>query len=166
MNIDTKILNKILENWGAVPRWWRNRMGRPLSPPQTHQKIIWMLNNFHKTTSERWQRTPGTQKGSPFSLKGGRTKYKRQREKKELGIETHPGEGVMKDNFPNSRKPSHHRVCGEFWNLRGQHNQEGKKKTPQNMHITTAPSGEVTQILASTPASGGWGWTGRHGLHP
>ena len=23
----------------AVPRWWRNSMGRPLSPPQIHQKI-------------------------------------------------------------------------------------------------------------------------------
>ena len=32
-----------------------------------------MLSNFHKTTSERWQRSPGTQKGSPFSSKGGRT---------------------------------------------------------------------------------------------
>ena len=29
-------------------------------------------NNF-----ECWQRTPSTQKGSPFSSKGGRTKYKR-----------------------------------------------------------------------------------------
>ena len=27
-----------------------------------------MLSNLHKTT-ERWRRTPGTQKGSPFSLK-------------------------------------------------------------------------------------------------
>ena len=31
-------------------------------------------------TSEYWQRTPGTQKGSPFSSKGGRTKYKTKRE--------------------------------------------------------------------------------------
>ena len=44
-------------------------MGRPLSPPQMHQKIIWMLSNFQKATSEHWQRTPGTQKGSPISLK-------------------------------------------------------------------------------------------------
>ena len=29
-------------------------------------------NNF-----ECWWRTPGTQKGSPLSLKGGKTKYKR-----------------------------------------------------------------------------------------
>ena len=34
-----------------------------------------MLSKFHKT-SEHWQKTPGTQKGSPFSSKGGRTKYK------------------------------------------------------------------------------------------
>ena len=51
--------------------WRRNRMGRPLSPPQIHQKFIWMLSKFHKTTSERWQRTPGTKKGSPLSSKGG-----------------------------------------------------------------------------------------------
>ena len=63
------------------PRWQRNRTGRPLSPPKTHQKIISMLSNFHKTTSECWQRTPGTQKGIPFSLTGGRMKYKRQKER-------------------------------------------------------------------------------------
>ena len=56
----------------AVLRWQRNRMGRPRSPLQINQKIIWMLNHFHKTTSERWRRTPGTQKGNPFSSKGGR----------------------------------------------------------------------------------------------
>ena len=70
-----------MKSEGVVPRWQRNRMGWPLSPPQIHQKIIWMLSNFHKTTSECWQRTPGIQKGSPFSSKGGRTKYKRQKER-------------------------------------------------------------------------------------
>ena len=40
-----------------------------------------MLSNFYKTTSEYWERTPGTQKGSPFSLKEGKTKYKRQKDK-------------------------------------------------------------------------------------
>ena len=49
-------------------------------------------------------------------------------------METHPREGVVKEEtFPNIRKPSHQWVCGEFWNLRGQHNQEGKKQSPQNM---------------------------------
>ena len=113
----------------VVPRWRRNKTGRPLSPPQIHQKIIWMLSNFHKTTSECWQRTPSTQKGSPFSSKGGRTKYNRQKERQESGTETHPGEGVVKEEkFPHTRKPCYQQVCGEFWNLRGQHNREEKKK--------------------------------------
>ena len=32
-----------------------------------------MLSKFHKTTSEFWRRTPGNQKGSPLSLKGGKS---------------------------------------------------------------------------------------------
>ena len=36
-----------------------------------------MVSKFHKTTSECWQRTSGSQKSSPLSLKGGRKKYKR-----------------------------------------------------------------------------------------
>ena len=50
---------------------------------------------------------------------------------KELRTETCPGEGVMKEKFPDTRKTSHQQVCGEFWNLRGQHNREKKQnKTP------------------------------------
>ena len=43
-------------------------------------------------------------------------------------METHPRQGVVKEEkFPNTRKPSHWWVCGEFWSLRGQDNWEGKK---------------------------------------
>ena len=35
-----------------------------------------MLRKFHKTTSERGQRTSGTQKSSPLSLKGDRKNIK------------------------------------------------------------------------------------------
>ena len=49
-----------------------------------------MLSNLHKTTSEGWRRTLGTQKGSPLSSKEGGTKYKRQKETKELGMDTIP----------------------------------------------------------------------------
>ena len=50
-------------------------------------------------------------------------------------MEIRPGEGVMKEKkFPNSRKCSHRRVCVEFWNLRGQHNWEGKKHTHTHTH--------------------------------
>ena len=39
-------------------------------------------------------------------------------ETKDLGTETHPGEGDMKEEkFPHGSKPSHRCVCGEFWNL-------------------------------------------------
>ena len=38
-------------------RWQSNRTGRPFSPPQIHQKNIWTLSKFHKTTSECRQRT-------------------------------------------------------------------------------------------------------------
>ena len=36
---------------------------------------------------------------------------------------------MKEEKFPHSRKLSHRGFCGEFWNLRRQHNQEGKKKT-------------------------------------
>ena len=75
-------------------------------------------------------------------------------------METSPGEGVVnEEKFPNTSKPSYQRVCREFWNLRGQHNQEGKKKkntkTPQIMCLTTTPSGEVAQMLTSTSSEQG-----------
>ena len=68
-------------------------------------------------------------------------------------METHPREGVMK-KFPNTKKPSHWQICGEFWTLRGQHNQEGKKN-PQNTYLTTTPSREVAQTLVSTTSEQG-----------
>ena len=67
-------------------------------------------------------------------------------------METHPREGVMKEEmFPNTRKPFHQWVCGEFWNLRQQHNREGEKKknTSQIRCLTATSSGEVGQTLAS-----------------
>ena len=62
---------------GAVLRWRRNRMGRPLSPLQIPQKNILTLSKLQKTTSECGQRTSGTQKSRSLSSKTGRKKYKR-----------------------------------------------------------------------------------------
>ena len=46
-------------------------------------------------------------------------------------------------------------VCGESWNLRGQHNQErGKKKKPTEY---AAASGEVAQSIASATSKRGLG---------
>ena len=71
------------------------------------------------------------------------------------GVETHPREGVIKEKFPHSRKPSHRWVCGEFWNLREQHNWEGVGENPQNTHLTSTVSREVAQRLASTTSKQG-----------
>ena len=62
-------------------------------------------------------------------------------------MEIRPGEGVVK-KFPNTMKPSHQQVCGEFWNLRGQHNREEEQKI-QFTCLTTTPSGEVAQMILS-----------------
>ena len=36
-------------------------------------------------------------------------------------------EGVLKrEKFPNTRKPSHCRICAELWKHRGQHNRKKK----------------------------------------
>ena len=103
-------------------------MGRPLFSSQIHQKNSSTLSKLHKTTSERWQRTSGTQKSRPLSSKTARKKYKRwEKETKEVGRELRPGKEVLKrEKFPNTRQHSHCRVCGEAWKHRGQHNREEK----------------------------------------
>ena len=102
--------------------------GRPLSPSQIHQKKKKnsTLSKLHKTTSECWQRTSGTQKSRSLSSKTGRKKYKRwKKETKEVGRELCPRKGILKgEKFPNTRKHSRCRVCGEPWKHRGQHNRE------------------------------------------
>ena len=83
---------------------------------------------------------------------------------KDLGMETHPGEGVMKEEtFSHSRKPSHRHVYGEFWNLRGQHNQE-KEKTLQNVQLTATTSRDREEAQMCPPPESG-GWAGRSRLH-
>ena len=37
---------------------------------------------------------------------------------KDIGMEPHPGKGVVKkEKFPHNRKPSHRQVSGELWNV-------------------------------------------------
>ena len=73
----------------------------------------------------------------PILFERRQDKIQKTKRDKILGTETCPVEGVVKEEkFPHSRKPSHRHVCGEIWNLRGQHDQEKKKKEnnkPQNM---------------------------------
>ena len=88
---------------GAVLRWWRNRTGRPLSPSQIPQKNISTLSKLHKTTSECWQRTSGTQKSRSLSSKTSRKKYKRRKKRQRrwggssiLGREACPWKGILR----------------------------------------------------------------------
>ena len=46
---------------------------------------------------------------------------------KELGMESHPVEEIMKKKFPHNRKLFHRHVREQLWNLRGQHNEKKKK---------------------------------------
>ena len=61
-------------------------------------------------------------------------------------METHPGKGDMKEKFPNSRKPSHRRVCGELGISEGNITRRRKK---QNTHLTATASRKVAQMLTS-----------------
>ena len=71
-----------------------------------------MLSNFHKATSEHFQRIPGTQKGGPIALKGSRTKYKDKNLDKTFRDRDHPGEGDQKEKSPQSK-----RLCGCLWGV-------------------------------------------------
>ena len=56
-----------------------------------------MLSKFHKTTSECWQRTSGTQKGSPLSSKGGKEKNIKDKKRDKRGKDGDPAwEGSLK----------------------------------------------------------------------
>ena len=69
-------------------------------------------------------------------------------------MEIHPGKGVLKEEmFPNTRKHSHCQVCGEFWNLRGQHNQEEKLK--KKLKLTNYMPYSNSQHLASATSKQG-----------
>ena len=55
-----------------------------------------MPSKFHKTTSECWQRTSGTQKSSPLSSKGGRKNIKDKKRDKRVRDGALSWEGSLK----------------------------------------------------------------------
>ena len=75
-------------------------------------------------------------------------------------METHPGEGVMKEEkFPHNRKPSHSQVNGEFWNLSKKHNwkKQANKQNPHRTCLNAITHGEMAQRLLSTSSKWGLG---------
>ena len=86
-------------------------------------------------------------------------------------MKLHPGKGGLKrEKFPNTRKPSHCRICAELWKHRGQHKRE--EKINKQLKITdcepygNSPSGEAAQTPAYTISKWGLGREARRGLCP
>ena len=108
-------------------------------------------------TSECWQKTLGTQKGSPISSRGGRTKT----ETKNLVRETHHGEGVVRrKSFHTVGNPLTGVYRGNFGILEGNiTRRRKKKKKAQNTHLATTTRGDrkVAQMLMSTTSEWGLG---------
>ena len=108
-------------------------MGRPLSPSQIPQKNISMpskpQNNFCRLAADIRQPEKQTivfkkQVGKNIKDKkgdkGGGEGAPSQEGKPILGRE------FLEERFPNTRKHSPCRVCGEPWKNRGQHNRKEK----------------------------------------
>ena len=85
-------------------------------------------------------------------------------------MEFHPRKGVLKrEKFPNTRKPSHCRICAELWKHRGQHNRE--KKINKKLKLAdcepygNSPSREAVQTPAHAISKWGLGREARRRLH-
>jgi len=97
-----------------------------------------MLCNFHKTTSECWQRTPGTQKGNSFSLKGGRIKHKRKKERRFRDGYPSWGGSCEGGEVATVGNPLRGRSVGSFGISEG--NITGRKKTKKQKTTHYAPN--------------------------
>ena len=110
---------------GVVLRWRRNRTGRPLLPPQIHQRTFEHGVNSTKQllNASRGHQTPRKVAHCLRKEVGKNIKDKKRDKRGRDGAPSWEG-SLKKERFPNTRKHSHCRVCGEPWNLRGQHNPE------------------------------------------
>ena len=95
-----------------------------------------MLSNFHRTTSEHWWRTPGTQKCSPFSSKEVGKNIKDKKRDKRVRDRDLAQEGSREGGeVCKCQKTLTGRSVGKLWNLRGQHNWGGREgNTAHRIH--------------------------------
>ena len=84
-------------------------------------------NKFHKKTSKCWERTSGTQRRSPLTSKGGRTKYKRQKEKQKVR-EGEPSWGESREGEVSKQLETLSKV--DLWG----HNWEKEKKKTHRIY--------------------------------
>ena len=125
-----------------------------------------MLSSFHKTASECWRRTPETQKGSPFSSKGGRTNYRRRKSygwRSTLRRELWRRRSFQQKKFLTETEvsgrgnPLTDRSVGSFGISEGNitRRKNNTNNNPQNMCLTATASRQVTQRLKSTTSEQG-----------
>ena len=127
---------------------------RPPSPPQIYQKTICLWNNFHRTFTEHWQRTPNFQKGKPISLEWGRAKDKdKTGDKGVWDGDLHPGKGVMKEEkFPQIRKLLHTGLWGDLQSFRGECSETGPLKAKWRKFATEILLNVTLQLRSSSHA--------------
>ena len=70
-------------------------------------------------------------------------------------METHPGQGVMKEEKETVGNPLTGGSVGSFGISEGTTTGRGKKQNPQNRCLTATASGEVAQTLTSTTSERG-----------
>ena len=136
-------------------------MGRPPSPQQIHQKLMCMWNSStgHLLDARRGSRTSRKANQSPQSEVGEKLKTKRDTKAIRLGTCT-PGEWVLKEKSPYTRKPPHRRV--QLWNLRGQGNSICSEGKMERLHTEIMRS-STSQLRTGSHAHarcGEWGWVG------
>ena len=128
-----------------------------------------MPSKFHKTTSECWQRTSGTQKSNPSLQKEVGKKYKRQKKRqKREGRSSVSGRESEKQSF---QTPGNLLTAESVLSLGStEGNIKGGKinKQLKPAHCEpygNSPSGKAVQTPAHTTSKQGLGREARCGLH-
>ena len=132
INSDLQTKYSIKNNEKVVLRWWRNRKGRPLFPHKFIKRTFecWAISTKQLLKAGRGHQT--ARKAAHPLLKEVGQNIKDKKRDKRVRTESRPEEEIVKEEkFPNRSKPSHQRICGEFSNIRGQHNQEKRKTNKQ-----------------------------------
>ena len=110
---------------GLVLRWQRNRTGRPLLPHKFIKRTFecWENSRKQQLNAGRGHQAPWKAVHCLQMEVGQNIKYKKT-DKRDRDRDPSQEGSLKKDKFPNTRKHSDQRVCGEPWNHRGQHNWE------------------------------------------
>ena len=106
---------------GTVLRWFRIEWGDHFLPDKFIKKSLELRTNSTKQLLNAGGGLQAPRK-SALSLQ----------KEIEQNIKDKKRDKRVRDGTP--RKPTQLRVCGEFWNLRGQHNWEEEKKKQNKTH--------------------------------